>query len=275
LQCNPVNSCGQVMFSSVYELTGKPTDTAFSVFTKPCDLHADFKTIAVQNEDPNRMTYQWNWQDSSANERSFISRAYKTPGIRSVKLLITDKNGCTNSASRFFRLTAPLIIDIKQMDGGNIIYTTHDERSYEAVSNYTFGTINFSWTGENFYSPTPLALISTDGIYTVKAQDPVTGCSDTATVRVELIRVPNIFTPNHDGVNDLFGFRLRNGMQAVIFDRWGKQVYQSSGEGGYIAWDGKSQEGRDCSDGTFFYIILPSPNNEIVYPATGVVTLLR
>lgn len=67
--------------------------------------------------------------------------------------------------------------------------------------------------------------------------------------------LPNIFTPNGDGSNDLFvpfPYRYIQSIDLRIFDRWGSEVFRS--ENPDILWDGlhaKSQ--KPCSDGVYFY----------------------
>ncbi|MDH5399513.1 MAG: gliding motility-associated C-terminal domain-containing protein, partial [Cyclobacteriaceae bacterium] len=62
--------------------------------------------------------------------------------------------------------------------------------------------------------------------------------------------IPNIFTPNGDGVNDTFLIRnLPPNATVIISNRWGVQVYES--ENYQNDWDGK-----DVSDGIFFYRVV-------------------
>ncbi len=63
-------------------------------------------------------------------------------------------------------------------------------------------------------------------------------------------QMPNVFSPNGDGINDFFQpFDLTDisGFEVVIFDRWGRKMYQ-----GPSAWDG-TFEGRPCPEGVYFY----------------------
>ena len=68
------------------------------------------------------------------------------------------------------------------------------------------------------------------------------------------IYIPNVFSPNSDGVNDLFraygdSFAL---LDMKIFDRWGTCLYQNSGES--AVWDGRS-EGKKLGAGNYVYLI--------------------
>jgi gliding motility-associated-like protein/uncharacterized repeat protein (TIGR01451 family) len=79
------------------------------------------------------------------------------------------------------------------------------------------------------------------------------GCTDTVAVIVESadMVIPNIFTPNGDGKNDVFqikGLESYPGSQLLIFNRWGNEVYKSDD---YLNnWDGSN-----LAEGTYYYIL--------------------
>lgn len=64
--------------------------------------------------------------------------------------------------------------------------------------------------------------------------------------------VPNVFTPNGDGVNDSFSLQVKNyaSMELTILNRWGVVVYHNQGKN--LSWDG-NYNGQQASDGTYFY----------------------
>ncbi len=79
------------------------------------------------------------------------------------------------------------------------------------------------------------------------------GCADTVAITVisdEMI-IPNIFTPNGDGKNDVFkvkGLEAYPGSQLTIFNRWGNEVYHSDN---YLNnWDGSN-----LAEGTYYYLL--------------------
>ncbi len=80
--------------------------------------------------------------------------------------------------------------------------------------------------------------------------------SDTMVVRVNDIFVPQGFSPNGDGVNDLFeitGIRVFPDNDLSIFDRWGQEVY--SRHGYHNEWDGRGRSGQPLIDDTYFYVL--------------------
>jgi gliding motility-associated-like protein len=68
------------------------------------------------------------------------------------------------------------------------------------------------------------------------------------------IIIPNMFTPNGDGINDLFDFDNETIKVSVltIYNRWGVPVFQS---GSQYSWDGNTVNGSPCHSGTYYYVI--------------------
>lgn len=107
------------------------------------------------------------------------------------------------------------------------------------------------------------------------------GCSDTAMQVViaeyepSYITVPNVFTPNGDGIND--GFFTANlsieKFSLEIYDRWGVLIFESNDPAAY--WNGKNQNGNDVSDGTYYYVISANGFDKKVYELKGFITLIR
>ncbi|MDZ4664270.1 MAG: gliding motility-associated C-terminal domain-containing protein [Bacteroidota bacterium] len=91
------------------------------------------------------------------------------------------------------------------------------------------------------------------------------------------MEIPNVFTPNGDGSNDVFRL-IGSGLKEVyigIYDRWGRKVYELTSETGNFAWDGKDQTGKSCADGTYFYVIKAIGNDEKEFETKGNVSLFR
>ncbi|MBL7933485.1 MAG: gliding motility-associated C-terminal domain-containing protein, partial [Bacteroidia bacterium] len=83
--------------------------------------------------------------------------------------------------------------------------------------------------------------------------------------------------PNGDGINDLY-FIKASGLKevnATIYDRWGHVVYELKNEKGRIEWDGKNQYGKDCAEGTYFFVIKATGEDGTAYDEKGTITLVR
>lgn len=87
--------------------------------------------------------------------------------------------------------------------------------------------------------------------------------------------VANVFTPNNDGVNDVFvlsGAGIQD-IALVIYDRWGTKVYEFISRNDH--WDGHTTSGIECSSGVYFYFLKASGVDGASYSSNGTVQLLR
>ncbi|GAB5555880.1 MAG: hypothetical protein SchgKO_00930 [Schleiferiaceae bacterium] len=78
--------------------------------------------------------------------------------------------------------------------------------------------------------------------------------------------IPNVISPNNDGVNDDFiitGIGTYDERSLVIFDRWGRQVYQADGYSNNNPFRGQNNSGQDLPDGVYMYVL------QLNHPPTG------
>ena len=69
--------------------------------------------------------------------------------------------------------------------------------------------------------------------------------------------LPNVFTPNGDGKNDLFtplpNWRFVKDVDIKIYDRWGLLMFETNDPN--VLWDGTNKDTKGkCTDGTYFYV---------------------
>jgi gliding motility-associated-like protein len=104
------------------------------------------------------------------------------------------------------------------------------------------------------------------------------GCTDSLTREVYVRNVvtfyiPNSFTPNGDGINDLFSLtgNAVSGYEMVIYGRWGQEIFRSSGING---WDGLDTQGKEAQAGVYVYVIrvFNDPEQRTI---RGTITLIR
>ncbi|MBS1647438.1 MAG: gliding motility-associated C-terminal domain-containing protein [Bacteroidetes bacterium] len=83
-------------------------------------------------------------------------------------------------------------------------------------------------------------------------------CSSTTTKPITIneynLYVPNVFTPNGDGINDVFFIKSvgLNNFNFKIYDRWGALVYQWFDAN--AGWNGETKNGSICVSGTYYYV---------------------
>ena len=91
--------------------------------------------------------------------------------------------------------------------------------------------------------------------------------------------IPNAFTPNGDGVNDLFVIEGTPADQITlynlrIYDRWGQEVFTSDKI--TDLWNGKrNNAGEDCPDGTYVWVIYYEKSDKTKVTNKGSITLIR
>lgn len=111
--------------------------------------------------------------------------------------------------------------------------------------------------------------------YSVRVTDTITGCSDIFDLIITDqncdLNIPNVFTPNNDGVNDFFEIENLEhypGSIMVIYNRHGRKVYEHND---YYQnwWDGGNQP-----DGTYYYVLTYERQGERKQ-TQGIITIVR
>lgn len=98
----------------------------------------------------------------------------------------------------------------------------------------------------------------------------------TISISTSKLEIPNAFSPNGDGQNDVF--KVKEGYQSIvsfhgyIFNRWGKKLYDWTDIDG--GWDGKIN-GHDAKDGVYYVIIKARGADGRKYNLRRDVNLLR
>jgi gliding motility-associated-like protein len=149
-------------------------------------------------------------------------------------------------------------------------------------TNTSTGAISYSWNfGDSKTSTTqnPNNTFNT-GSYTVELTASSGSCIATATVLIVVedgltIEIPNVFTPNNDGANDVFTVKS-TGVKEIslqIFNRWGEKLYAFSGS--KASWDGQTTNGANVPEGTYFYFVKVTGFDNKVIEQHGTINLFR
>src|SRR5690606_14984248 len=108
----------------------------------------------------------------------------------------------------------------------------------------------------------------------------VNGCNDTSRYAFFVdnsseITLPNIFTPNNDGVNDVDRPAIKGISQpkAMVFSREQLMVHSWEKVNGF--WDGRTTSGEPCADGVYFIAVEATGFDQKKYSINGTITLLR
>jgi gliding motility-associated-like protein len=89
------------------------------------------------------------------------------------------------------------------------------------------------------------------------------------------LTIPNVFTPNGDGLNDVFKPITKNieTLQCTIYNRWGIQVAELK-EPSQV-WDGRNTAGIQCTAGVYYYVLSAKGTDAKEYEEKGFVQLIR
>jgi len=142
---------------------------------------------------------------------------------------------------------------------------------------------HFLWdfgNGDKSVIENPIYTFENDGNYNLLfiVTSPE-GCIDSANATIIVllpleVNIPNVFTPNCDGVNELFFPNINLSVDDyffTIYNRWGILVFESKNQ--YEKWDGKHL-GADAAQGVYYYILNLSKYNQ-AKELRGSVTLMR
>lgn len=215
-------------------------------------------------------SWAWNFGDGTSTAAPPLTHTFGKPGSYPVTLIVQDVNGCGSQPA----VNTVIINPKPDIDAGpDKFFRIGSSVTLDAsISNP--GNYDFVWTPGTYLNTTtllnPTALTDRRMTYYITATDKATHCANTDSMVIKpisIVQVPNAFTPNNDGKNDLFrvlGTELVTRFNLRIFDRYGQLVFETNDKG--QGWDGK-RKGTDLPTGGFVYILTYSAPN---YPAAQV-----
>jgi gliding motility-associated-like protein len=204
-------------------------------------------------------SYSWDLADGSTRTLNSFSYTYADTGTYVVSHFIINSFGCKSTiATKTIYVNgypdADAGPDKLMLEGGQVQFTP--------PNNYPM-PVTFAWTPITYLDdPTridPIARPPDDITYLLTVTSNK-GCSDTSSVFVKVLKdppVPNIFSPNGDGVHDTWIIPYLDsypGCTVEVVNRYGNIVFRSVGYP--TPWDGKVK-GKDVPVGTYYYVIDP------------------
>ena len=245
-------------------------------------------------------TYQWD----NIEEETFTNNSTwggLNPG--EYRLTAIDDNGCILSGTIFLDSLNPIAsftVNSDQLNGDNkgtadvevVFINTSENFSnlFDPFADTTFfwnlNTPEAEWTISEHLEENRDTVYKKRGVsYEVEVclvAMNKNGCTDTA-CKIITIFEPisldpiNIFSPNGDGLNDVFTFTFKSksisDFECIIINRWGVQV----GEFNDITagWDGTDANGNPCPDGVYFYVYNAKADNGEKLEGQGTIQIVR
>lgn len=233
-----------------------PIITNLNITTSVCGN--DDGQITVNASGSSALQYSNNSVFQSGNSFSNLATGNYT-------ITVLDAKGCSKDTT----------IVVPELNLVNTFFTANPETGIEPLfvdlNNQSDNANNFVWQIDtNHLSNTfnTSYTFDTSGLYTVMliGYNNLPQCADTFSLQIIIydsliIQIPNVFTPNNDGVNEVFFINLDGAQEIklIISNRWGNLVkeYENNSLSSPIsidAWDGKFH-GEDVSDGVYYYTI--------------------
>ncbi|MBL7964807.1 MAG: choice-of-anchor L domain-containing protein [Flavobacteriales bacterium] len=189
------------------------------------------------------------------NSVSFTIAAYEdgvTEGPETITLTATFVNACGDTSISTVAITILDHTPLELFTEDQILQCQYDSVQLVATYGGGYGALTATWiTGE--VGPSIWVPARIYGSFSVTVTDEC-GWSISDNVLVEPgceIIIPNVFTPNGDGLNDVFYIEgiLGTRNTVKIFNRWGMPVYEATNYR-------NNWRGGDVTDGTYFYEVL-------------------
>lgn len=209
------------------------------------------------------LQYIWNFGDNTNSTAHSPSKTFEKQGNYSVGLIVSTANGCIDTDTTYYNF-----INAFPVPTANFTRTPAREsilNPYISVTNlvnpdeidslrYFFedGTETTNYNYEHAFTSSGRQFIK-QVVYSKTH-----GCTDTLTKTVYLepsyaFYVPNTFTPNGDGINDVLIAQISDfqTIEFQIFDRWGQLIFETNQP--KVEWNGEVSDGNKAPSETYLY----------------------
>ncbi|NOT36360.1 MAG: T9SS type B sorting domain-containing protein [Saprospiraceae bacterium] len=245
-------------------------------------LTVSFKNISFPTDD--KYKFNWTFSDGLSVTGINVSRRFDSIGLYGLKLKVTSPVGCVNEGS-FDNVISVLSPPTAKWSVDPLIVNLNNP--YVQGYDSTEKTIGRDWIIDNkdYYFDKEINYAFKDtGYHTIRmiVNDKYL-CTDTLETQIYAFRdftlyMPNAFTPNGDGNNEVFGpvgfFQDVETYSLKIFDRWGSLIFESDRP--EIAWNGKSQNSdKTLPPGTYVYNLKYKQSRKELIEEKKLFTLIR
>ncbi|MBS1570329.1 MAG: gliding motility-associated C-terminal domain-containing protein, partial [Bacteroidetes bacterium] len=254
-----------------------PLNAAFTIGPACAGMQTAFTDASTTSGAP---IIGWNWDfgNGSTGAGQQAGTPYGTAGPYTVTLTVFAQNGCSATASQVVNVmnspTAGFSISGDAYVDEPVVIT--DESSGASAWQYDFGDN----TGSLMQQPNHSYGESGQYII-VQTVSNAAGCSAQDSILVSIKdnkivppKLPDAFSPNGDGVNDIF--YVRGGpfetIHLRIYNGWGEMIFET--EDPEFGWDG-TYNGKPEINGVYVYSVVATSVDGQDYDRSGKVTLIR
>ncbi len=229
----------------------------------------------------------WNFGDKDSVSASNPKHCYASPGSYTVGMICTDVNGCTASA------VVSNMVNVYSSPVAKFSFSPSTGIKMDSVVSFTSlstGATALLWnfgdsaSGSQNHSVVlnPFHTYMDSGSYCVKLMafnnscvDSVISCFGIEQACTLPKTIPNVFSPNSDGINDLFLIKSTglDALTCTIFNRWGMLIYEYDAI--RAGWDGYTFGGEKAPAGTYYYILQATCPSNAQLKGDGFLQLVR
>ena len=219
---------------------------------------------------------RWAWQFPNGTSSALQTppdQLFRTAGRFTMSAVATNTDGCADTATKNV-LVHPLPTSTLPST-----YTIQPGYPATITGEYSSNVVSYNWKPATGLSctdcPNPVASPKFNTKYVVQYVDS-NGCRNADVVQVIVlcknanVFIPNTFSPNGDGHNDVFYVRGR-GLDRVkslrIFDRWGEVVFEKKDfpvNDASVGWDGRYKGGKPMADVYVYQVEVFCENSEVI-----------
>lgn len=270
-RCHPIDSIS-------YSVRLKPNSVAqFDVMNVCTGSEVVFNNSSVQSN----ATFNWQFGDGTISSAENPAHTYTASGSYDVIMILTDTSSCNvNDTAQQTVIVYPQPIANFVLERDTYKFETPVYFMNQSINSDTY-VWNFGDGGTSTdFSPVYEYSHSVDW-HQVCLEAYLTGapCNDTICDSlfihfVPLVGVPNAFSPNGDGVNDVVRVEGKGiiALDFRIFNRWGQQVYQGTDQN--EGWDGFFKSEKQEME-VYTYLAIATMVNRQIIELKGNITLLR
>jgi gliding motility-associated-like protein len=238
-----------------------------------------FNEIGYVTYDVNQFGYTYNWLNPTSPLDTNYSQSGDTISVR-----VTNNFGCFIDTAVIIPTYGPIIANFEVLPNLPVGVCLPVTNPTATLVDNSLGGLTGTWNleeAEFAYSPSSNISYTYDNggeyevVLIIKNAGP---CYDTANALVcviaEPIFVPDIFSPNGDGANDILYARGSqiDKIEFTVFDRWGNQLFNSKNSN--TGWDG-TVNGKLVNAGVYVYYVKALLDSGDLLEFKGDVTLVR
>ena len=251
-----------------------------SAVTNPPNSGCIPLTVSLTNNSINASEYLWDFGDGNTSTDNLPSHTYNDAGTYEISLIASNTATCNKADT-----TTVVVEAYPYAEAAFIFEPTFAETNTPIIlTNNSTLADTYEWdfgNGTTSTEETPALSYDTDGTYQICLTAINTeGCNDELCQEIIIstslfIGVPNAFSPNNDGLNDVLYIEGRSGisqMEFSIFNRWGEKVFFTTNpdEG----WNGDVKtENQEVE--VYNYLLIAILKNGDERKLYGNITLLR